>query len=88
MTEQDLLDLDFTRVDETAKSSGMHLYDWHYYTYDIASFSLITPASDEVKDGEWYVEVFETPEIRFTSRTELEILMTLLINNCNERVSG
>ncbi len=83
MTEQDLLDLDFTRVDETAKSSGMP-YNWHYYTYDIASFSLITPASDEVKDGEWYVEVFETPEIRFTSRTELEILMTLLINNCRE----
>ena len=83
MTAQDLLDLDFTRVDETAESSGSP-NDWHYYTYDIANFSLITPASDEVKDGEWYVEVFETPEIRFTSRTELEILMTLLINNCSE----
>ena len=86
MTENDLLQLDFTRVDETAENSGAP-NDWHYYTYDIASFCLITPASDEVKDGEWYVEVFETPEIRFTSRTELEILMTLLINNCNERVS-
>ena len=83
MTEQDLLDLDFTRVDETAENSGAP-NDWHYYTYDIANFSLITPASDEVKDGEWYVEVFETPEIRFTSRTELEILMTLLINNYRE----
>ena len=83
MTENDLLQLDFTRVDETAVSSGAP-NDWHYYTYDIASFCLITPASDEVKDGEWYVEVFETPEIRFTSRTELEILMTLLINNCRE----
>ena len=83
MKEQDLLDLDFTRVDETAENSGAP-NDWHYYTYDIASFSLISPASDEVKDGEWYVEVFETPEIRFTSRTELEILMTLLINNCSE----
>ena len=83
MTENDLLQLDFTRVDETAENSGAP-NDWHYYTYDIASFCLITPASDEVKDGEWYVEVFETPEIRFTSRTELEILMTLLINNCNE----
>ena len=87
MTEQDLLDLDFTRVDETAENSGAP-NDWHYYTYNIANFCLITPASDEVKDGEWYVEVFETPEIQFTSRTELEILMTLLINNCNERVSG
>ena len=83
MTEDDLLDLDFTRVDETAISSGAP-NDWHYYTYNIANFCLITPASDEVKDGEWYVEVFETPEIRFTSRTELEILMTLLINNCSE----
>ena len=83
MTEQDLLDLDFTRVDETAVSSGAP-NDWYYYTYDIASFCLITPASDEVKDGEWYVEVFETREIRFTSRTELEILMTLLINNCSK----
>ena len=83
MTENDLLQLDFTRVDETAVSSGAP-NDWHYYTYNIASFCLITPASDEVKDGEWYVEVFETPEIRFTSRTELEILMTLLINNCSK----
>ena len=62
MTENDLLQLDFTRVDETAENSGAP-NDWHYYTYDIASFCLITPASDEVKDGEWYVEVFETPEI-------------------------
>ena len=85
MTETDLLQLDFTRVDETAESSGSP-NDWHYYTYDIANFSLITPASDEVIDGEWYVGVFEIPEIQFTSRTELEILMTLLINNCNDRV--
>ena len=83
MTAQDLLDLDFTRVDETAENSGAS-NDWHYYTYNIANFCLITPASDEVKDGEWHVEVFETPEIRFTSRTELEILMTLLINNYSE----
>mgnify|MGYP000147169160 FL=1 len=83
MTENDLLQLDFTRVDETAVSSGAP-NDWYYYTYNIANFCLITPASDEVKDGEWYVEVFETPEIRFTSRTELEILMTLLINKCSE----
>ena len=83
MTEQDLLDLDFTRVDETAENSGAP-NDWHYYTYNIANFCLITPASDEVKDGEWYDEVSETPEIRFTRRTELEILMTLLINNCSK----
>ena len=83
MIEQDLLDLDFTRNDETAENSGAS-NDWHYYTYDIGSFSLISAASYEAKNDEWFVDVFESPEIRFTSRTELEILMTLLINNCSK----
>lgn len=83
MREQDLLDLDFTRVYETAESSGAP-NDWHYYTYDIANLCLISPANNEIKDNEWYVEVFESPEIRFTNRTELEILITLLVNNCNK----
>jgi len=30
------------------------------------------------------VEVFETPEIRFTNPTEVSILLTLLTNNYNE----
>ena len=77
MSEQDLLDLDFTREDGFDD-------DYYYYTYDISNFCLISPANNEIKDNKWYVEVFETPEIRFTSRTELEILMTLLINNCNK----
>jgi hypothetical protein len=85
MTEQDLLQLDFTRVDETAVSSGAP-NDWHYYTYNIANFCLITPASDEVVEDEWYVEVFETPEIRFTNPTEVSILLTLMTNNYKEEV--
>ena len=83
MTEKDLINLDFTRNDETAQSSGAP-NDFHYYTYDVGSFCLISPASDEVEEDGWYVEVFETPEIRFTSRTELEIFITLLVNNYNE----
>lgn len=83
ITEKDLLDLDFTRIDETAENSGTSK-DWHYYVYDVGSFSLISAASYEVENDEWFVDVFESPEIRFTSRTELEILMTLLINNYKE----
>ena len=83
MTEKDLLDLDFTRIDETAENSGTSK-DWHYYVYDVGSFSLISAASYEVENDEWFVDVFESPDIRFTSRTELEILMTLLINNYKE----
>ena len=83
MTEKQLIELDFTRNDETAENSGAS-NDWHYYTYDVGSFSLISAGSYEVKNDEWFVDVFESPEIRFTSRTELEILMTLLINNCSK----
>ena len=84
MTEKDLLDLDFTRIDETAENSGTSK-DWHYYVYDVGSFSLISQASDEVEEDGWYVEVFETPEIRFTNPTEVSILLTLLTNNYTEK---
>ena len=83
MTEKDLIELDFTRNDETAENSGAPK-DWHYYTYDIGSFSLISAGSDEVKNDEWFVDVFESPEIRFTNPTEVGILLTLLTNNYTE----
>ena len=79
MTEKDLLDLDFTQVVDDAYGPS-----YHYYTYDVGSLCLISQANDEVKNDEWYVELFESNTIRFTSRTELEILMTLLINNYKE----
>ena len=84
MTEKDLINLDFTRVDETAENSGAPK-DWHYYTYDVGNFTLISPASDEVENDEWYVEVFESPEIRFTNPTEVSILLTLMSNNYIEK---
>ena len=77
MTEKDLINLDFTRNDET---DG----DFYYYTYDIGSFCLISSANDEVENDEWFVEVFETPEIRFTNPAEVNILLTLLTNNYTE----
>jgi len=84
MKEIDLINLDFTRNDETAENSGSP-NDWHYYTYDVGSFSLISPSSDEVENDEWFVEVFESPKIRFTNPTEVSILLTLLTNNYTER---
>lgn len=75
MTEADLLEMNFTRIDET---------DWHYYTYDINSLILITPSSDEVMNDEWYVELFESNAVRFTSRTQLEILITLFLRNAKK----
>ena len=76
MREQDLLDLGFT--------CEFGIDDYYYYTYYISNFCLISSPSDEIKDNEWYVDLFESPKIRFTNKTELEILMTLLVNNCNK----
>ena len=84
MTEKQLIELDFTRNDETAENSGAS-NDWHYYTYDIGNFSLISAGSYEVKNDEWFVDVFESPEIRFTNPTEVSILLTLLTDNYTEK---
>jgi hypothetical protein len=83
MTEKQLIELDFTRNDETAQSSGAP-NDWHYYTYNVGSFCLISSASYEVENDEWFVDVFESPEIRFTNPTEVSILLTLLTSNYKE----
>ena len=74
MTEKDLINLDFTRTEEIDDG-------FHYYTYDIGSLCLISSANDEVENDGWFVEVFESPEIRFTTFTELSALLKLLTNN-------
>mgnify|MGYP000008426905 CR=1 FL=1 len=81
MTEQDLIELGFKRVRVGTEESG-DPKNWHYYVYDfVRGFSLITPASDEVVDDEWYVDVFETDEkIRFTLRSLVETLITVIDN--------
>ena len=55
---------------------------WYYYTYDFdRGFSLITNASDELVDGEWFVEVFEGESIRFTNITDVMALIDLIKRN-------
>jgi len=80
MTEQDLIDLKFKKEIVTKEQSGAPT-DWHYYTYDFAKgFSLISQASDEVTDDNWFVEVFETDgKIKFTDLDFVQQLI-LLIN--------
>ena len=81
MKEQDLIELGFKREDVGTEESG-DTENWYYYVYDfVKGFSLITSASNEVVDNEWYVDVFETDEkIRFTLRSLVEILITVINN--------
>jgi len=77
MKEKDLIDLGFKKEYGDAK--------WHYFTYDLADgLSLITNASDELLDGEWYVEVFESGRIRFIDRKEIQEFINIVRKNINE----
>jgi hypothetical protein len=70
MTEKELIKLGFE------KHHGDLFY---YYVYSITrKFSLISSANDELIDGEWQVEMFEEPEIKFTDFNEVKTLIELL----------
>jgi len=80
MTEQYLIKAGFERVNVSAEESGDKKF--HYYTYDFGngSFSLISPASNDV-DDEWYVEVFEDPTIKIYHSDDLNNLINILNRN-------
>ena len=59
MSEQDLIELNFERFDETAQSSGSP-NDWYYYTLDIGGLTFISNASDEWESDGLFVEIMET----------------------------
>ena len=74
MKEQDVIDLGFKKEVQGGSDS------FYYYVYDFArGFSLITNANDELINGEWVVEVFETSDkIQFTNTDNLKKLIELI----------
>ena len=84
MKEQDLVDLGFERTDVSETESGGDPF--HYYTLDFSKgFSLISNGSDEVKDKEWHVEVFEASEINFIDKKDIKQLIDIIKRNTHAR---
>jgi hypothetical protein len=54
--------------------------DTYYYALDIVDgLTFITPTNDEIKNDEWYVEIFNTdPIIRFKEFGEVQALLNQL----------
>jgi len=77
MTEEQVRVLGFEKqIEDDAENP------FYYYTLGIAEgLSLITQASDEVKNGEWIVEIFESPEIKFKDIKTLSTLIDILNQN-------
>jgi hypothetical protein len=81
MTEGQIILLGFEKqVEEEVENP------FYYYTLDIVDgLSFITQANDEVKDGEWIVEVFNTsPYIKFKDVAILSNLIEVLNQNKDE----
>ena len=77
MTEEQLKALGFEQQAETSEPS------FYYYTLDIVwGLSFISQANDEVENGEWIVEIFETtPSIKFKDAKKLSNLIEILKQN-------
>jgi thymidine phosphorylase len=80
MTEEQLRVLGFEKQTETSDTP------FYYYTLDIVNgLSFITQANDEVENGEWVVEIFETtPTIEFKDVKKLSNLIDILNQNKNK----
>ena len=77
MSEEQLRALGFEQQAETSEPS------FYYYTLDIVDgLSFITQANDEVENGEWIAEIFETtPSIKFKDAKKLSNLIKILNQN-------
>jgi thymidine phosphorylase len=80
MTEEQLKVLGFEQQIETSDPS------FYYYTLDVVNgLSFISQANDEVENGEWIVEIFETtPAIKFKNAAKLSNLIEILNQNKDE----
>jgi hypothetical protein len=81
MTERKLIALGFEKqIDESDESKP-----FYYYTLDIVEgLSFITQANDEVENGEWIVEMFESSKIKFKDVKSLTELINILNQNKDE----
>jgi hypothetical protein len=76
MTERELILLGF-KSEEIKEHDEDESY---YYVLDIVDgITFISPTNEEIKDGDWYVEIFNTdPLIRFNEFGELQGLINQL----------
>ena len=80
MKEQDLIDLGFKRTDVIEEESGDRAF--FYFTYNITDeLCLISSDNGEAKKNGWRVEMFDYDNIEFTSKEDIEKLISLIEKN-------
>jgi len=70
MTEEDLINLGFEKVDITNDES-QNGYDYYYYHKEvIPNLALHSTDSDDVRDNNWQLGCFEIPSIQINTPEE------------------
>ena len=76
MSEQELIQLGFEK-----QTGEVEENPFYYYTLDIDGLCFITQANDDVENGEWVVEILDSPGIKFRDTKKLSTLIDILNNN-------
>lgn len=78
MTEREIIELGFLSEEIREHDED----DAYYYALDVVDgITFITTTNDEIKDDEWYVDIFNTdPIIRFYDFQEVKGLINTLKN--------
>ncbi|NIO44807.1 MAG: hypothetical protein GTN36_04615 [Candidatus Aenigmarchaeota archaeon] len=80
MSEEELIKLGFDKQVE----GGTGCTYYYYTLYITSGLSFITQANDEIENGEWVVEIFESSEIKFKDIKSLTELINILNQNKDE----
>lgn len=81
MSEIELVDLGFKRIDVTAEEAGGSAF--YYYVYEFSqensSFCLISNSQDDTINGKWWVEFLEVPERKYMDAKKLKQIIDLIL---------
>ena len=86
MTEKDLIDLDFQKVDITDADS-QNGYDYFYYQKEICpGITLHSVDSIDIKDNNWYLNSFDLPDLYIESKDVYKQFIEIIKNTVNPNV--
>ena len=85
MTEQELVDFGFDKV-EVSDDESQNGYDYYYYMLDLLpGLSLISSASDESSDDEWKVYNFDWDTKSELAKPAIEHLIQVAVHQGYQR---
>ena len=83
MREEDLVSLGFEVVEVSAEESGDEAFYYFEYDFGVSGFSLISNENTEAKEDNWFVEIFDYDNIRFTNYQDVRDLINIIEKGIN-----